>query len=247
MAGILPEIDIKEKLKELKEKGYVKSLRKDNTGIGFTIETLLGIKENNLGEPDFTYKGAPIELKTQRLDATSRVTLFTKVPHWSPLSAREIIEKYGYPDAKGRTGLKITLKANEFNNKGFKLEVDTEKNRLNIIHKDGGTVSYFEIDELMEVLRKKLNENLLLVLAQRKTEDDEEYFHYVQAILLKKLSEEKFEELFNEGFIVWEFRMDIRERNEGKKDFFVRDHGPGFRLSRNHIDKLFEEKELILE
>ena len=247
MAEILPEINIKEKLKELKEKGYVKSLRKDNTGIGFTIETLLGIKENNLGEPDFTFNGMPIELKAQRLDATSRVTLFTKVPHWSPMSAKEIIEKYGYLDAKGRTGLKITLKANEFNNKGFKLEVDVDTNRLNIIHEDGGIVSYFEIEELMETLRKKISENLLLVLAQRKTEDEEEYFHFVQAILLKKLSEEKFEELFNDGFLVWEFRMDIRERNEGKGDFFVRDHGPGFRLSRNHLDKLYEEQELILE
>ena len=49
MAEILPEIDIKKELEKLKEKGYIKSLRKDNTGIGFTVETLLGIKENNLG------------------------------------------------------------------------------------------------------------------------------------------------------------------------------------------------------
>lgn len=64
--SILPEIDIKNKLSEISKKGFIKSLRKDNTGIGFTLETLLGIKENNLGEPDFIYKGLKVELKAQR-------------------------------------------------------------------------------------------------------------------------------------------------------------------------------------
>lgn len=243
----LLKINIKEKLKEIKEKGFIKSLRKDNTGIGYTLETLLKIKENNLGEPDFKYKELPVELKAQRKDASSRVTLFTKVPHWSPLSAREIIEKYGYADAKGRQGLKITLKADDFNNKGFKLEVDEKDNRLNIVHKEGGVVAYFKINELMESLKKKIFENLLLVLAERKKESDDEYFHYVKAILLRNLSEKAFEQLFKQGLIVWEFRMDIRERHPGKGDFFVRDHGPGFRLARNHLDKLYEKKEIILD
>ncbi len=243
----LQEIDIKQKLLELSKKGFVKSLRKDNTGIGFTLETLLKIKENNLGEPDFTYKGLPIELKAQRIDASSRVTLFTKVPHWSPLSAREIIEKYGYPDAKGRQGLKITLKVDDFNNKGFKLELEEKSNRLNIVHKEGGIVAFFKIEELMETLKKKLFENLLLVLAERKKIGEDEYFHYKRAILLTNLSEKAFEKLLKQGLVVWEFRMDIRERHKGKGDFFVRDHGPGFRLGRNHLDKLYEKKEVILD
>ena len=243
----LQEIDIKQKLLELSKKGFVKSLRKDNTGIGFTLETLLNIKENNLREPDFMYKGIPVELKAQRINASSRVTLFTKVPHWSPLSAREIIEKYGYPDAKGRQGLKITLKADGFNNKGFKLEVDEKNNCLNIVHKKEGIVAFFKIEELMETLKKKLSENLLLVLADRKKIGEDEYFHYRKAILLTNLSEGAFEKLFKEGLIVWEFRMDIRERHKGKDDLFVRDHGPGFRLSRKHLDKLYERREVILD
>ena len=246
MEEILPEIDIKAKLQELKERGYIKSLRKNNTGIGYTLETLLEIKENNLGEPDFQHKGIPIELKAQRIDASSRVTLFTKVPHWDPLSAREIIEKYGYKDLKGRQALKITLKADEFNEKGFKLELDEENNKLNIVHKEGGVVSFFKIEELMDTLKKKIYQNLLLVLAHRKIEEGEEYFHFIGAVLLTDMSEKAFELLFKEGLLVWEFRMDIRERNEGKGDFFVRDHGPGFRLARNHLDKLYEKKEILL-
>ena len=82
MNNELPEINIKEELKKIKRKGFIKSLRKDNTGIGYTLEETLGIKENNNGEPDFTYNGLKVELKAQRKKAGSRVTLSTKSPIW---------------------------------------------------------------------------------------------------------------------------------------------------------------------
>ena len=160
----LPEVDIKKELEEIFKLGFVKSMRSDNTGIGYTLETLLKIKENNIGEPDLKYNGLPVELKSQREKASSRVTLMTKTPHWNPLKPKEIMEKFGYTDVQGRQGLKITLIANTFNAKGFKLEVDKKTNRLNIIHKDYGVVAYFDIKELMDCLRKKIYQNLLLVL-----------------------------------------------------------------------------------
>ena len=76
----IPEIDIKEKLKEISEKGFIKALRKSDTGIGFTLETEMGIKENNLKNEDFTYKREKVELKAQRKGTTSNITLFTKEP-----------------------------------------------------------------------------------------------------------------------------------------------------------------------
>ncbi|MBT9145461.1 MAG: hypothetical protein DDT42_01332 [candidate division WS2 bacterium] len=47
------------KLKSIKEMGYVKTRRAGNTGIGKTIEDLLGINENNVPGPN----AAMIELK----------------------------------------------------------------------------------------------------------------------------------------------------------------------------------------
>jgi len=237
----LPEIDIKKELERIFKLGFVKSMRSDNTGIGFTLETLLKIKENNIGEPDFKYNDLLIELKSQRETASSRVTLMTKTPHWNPLKPKEIMDKFGYKDIQGRQALKITLIANSFNAKGFKLEVDKKANRLNIIHKDYGVVAYFDITELMGSLRKKIYQNLLLVLAEVKKINKEEYFKYKKAILLKDLSEESFESLFNDGLIVWEFRMHIKE-NGG-----VRDHGPGFRIHRKHINKLYAENKVIFD
>ena len=205
----LPEIDFVKELKELFKKGFVKSLRSNDTGIGYTLETLLKIKENNSGEPDFLYNAVPVELKAQRETASSRITLMTKTPKWEPLKPREIIERFGYRDEKGRKALKITLVADNFNDKGFKLEVDKEHNKLNIIHRDYGVVAYFYVAELMQKLNDKLYKNLIFVLAERKKEGEQEYFKYKKAMLLQELSEESFESLFSDGTIVWEFRMHL--------------------------------------
>lgn len=236
----IPEINIRKKLAEISERGFIKSLRKDNTGIGFTLETVLGIKENNIGKPDFTYKNIPVELKAQREHASSNITLITKSPCWEPLSAKQIIEKYGYEDAKRRHGLKVTLKASDFNSQGLKLEIKDKENKLNIIHKEDGIICYFLIDELMQKIKAKLFENLLLVFADTKTRNGAEYFHYNKAVLLSKLSAKGFKKLLSEGLIVWEFRMHIKDSGG------VRDHGAGFRLNKSHIDELYEEREIIL-
>lgn len=237
----LKEIDIVKELKKIFLQGFIKSMRSDNTGIGYTLETVLKIKENNGGDPDFKYNGLPIELKSHRYGASSRITLMTKTPNWVPLKPKEIIEKFGYKDILGRKALKITLTANNWNPRGFKLEVDKTSNKLNIKHKDFGIVAYFDIDELMNKLKTKLYENLLLVLADTKKKQGKEYFRYKKAILLKNLSEDAFEQLFKDGLIVWEFRMHIKENGA------VRDHGPGFRISENHINKLYSENKVIFD
>ena len=46
----LPKIAIDKELKKVSEKGFIRSLRANNTGVGYTLETLLKIKENNVRE-----------------------------------------------------------------------------------------------------------------------------------------------------------------------------------------------------
>ncbi|MFH1802569.1 MAG: MvaI/BcnI family restriction endonuclease [archaeon] len=237
----LPKVDIVEELKELFKQGFIKSLRSSDTGIGYTLETLLKIKENNSGEPDFNYNGVDVELKSQRESAKSKITLMTKVPNWEPLEPKIILEKFGYKDIQGRQGLKITLNAHTFNAQGFKLEVDRKANKLNILQREYGVVAYFDIKELMQKLSEKIYKNLILVLAENKREKGEEYFKFKKAILLKDLNEESFERLFDDGTIVWEFRMQIQPWGA------VRDHGPGFRIARNRIKELYAKEEIIFD
>jgi hypothetical protein len=61
------------KFQKIKAMGFVPSLRKGATGIGYTLETLLGINENNYATPDI--EGA--ELKAHRDNSSNMITLFT--------------------------------------------------------------------------------------------------------------------------------------------------------------------------
>lgn len=71
--------------KEIKEMGWIRTHRSGPTGIGKTLEDLLGIPENNHDEPDF----GDYELKSCRINSQSMLTIFTKT-----LSRREQIHIY---------------------------------------------------------------------------------------------------------------------------------------------------------
>ncbi len=98
------------RLLRTKVSGWQKAEVLADTGIGRTIESLLGIDMNSKKEPD--YKG--IELKSKRDKSKVRSTLFSQVPNWdlSALkSGQEIVEHYGYVDKKlGRKVLRVTIK-----------------------------------------------------------------------------------------------------------------------------------------
>ena len=69
--------NLKKELQKIKKRGFVKSHRAGDTGIGKTLEDLLGIKENNIPFHDISHVA---ELKAYRRDATSMLTLFTLEP-----------------------------------------------------------------------------------------------------------------------------------------------------------------------
>lgn len=73
------------KLKEISALGWIKNARPGNAGgVGNTLEDLLGIEENNLPIPN----AAEWELKCQRMDTTSLITLFHMEP--SPRAIKSV-------------------------------------------------------------------------------------------------------------------------------------------------------------
>lgn len=71
--------------------GWVKTHRAGPTGIGKTLEDLLGIQENNIDGPDF----GDYELKSCRINSNSMLTMFTRAPE--PGGANTYLRlKYGY-------------------------------------------------------------------------------------------------------------------------------------------------------
>lgn len=115
------------KLRAIARMGWVASQRKGDTGIGFTLESLLGIPANSNRAPD--YKG--IELKAAR-SSGGRNNLFAKTPDWSrsPIKrSADLLAKHGYYVAeRERRQLYSTVYATHETPKGFSLaagDVDT--------------------------------------------------------------------------------------------------------------------------
>ena len=83
--------EFKSKMDEISIKGWIKTHRRGPTGIGKTLEDLLGITENNASEPDF----GVYELKSARDTDSSMLTLFTKTPK-PPRVNNYLLNNYGY-------------------------------------------------------------------------------------------------------------------------------------------------------
>src|SRR3989344_8778627 len=149
--------ELKRRLHLLKKGGFVSSLRSHNTGVGHTLEQFLGLSENNISIPDL----GKLELKSQRRESASLITLFTKKPD-DALNSR-LLEKFGYPREKdGLRVLHQTITAGRANRQGFRLQ-STGK-RL-IILKNHAYVFSYDIKRLKDLFEKKFGKGVLLVLA----------------------------------------------------------------------------------
>src|SRR5919112_416029 len=130
----IPEIDIRDVLPNIAALGFVKSLRKGDTGIGLTLECLMGIKENNLRNHDFTYRGQLVESKAQRERTNSMVTLFTKEASIRNLNDVQLMKKYGYEDPiLMRRALMDTCVSDRFNGHKLGLLIDIENKTINMV------------------------------------------------------------------------------------------------------------------
>jgi hypothetical protein len=141
--------EFKEKFKKIKDMGFVRTQRSDATGIGYTLENLLGIAENNILHPDID--GA--ELKAHRTNANGLITLFTfnnKVWKMTPLEA---VKKYGSIDKNGRQGLYYTMSLKP-NSAG--LFLDVEKTKISVRHISGDVVAVWQLQTLADRFMQKI-------------------------------------------------------------------------------------------
>jgi hypothetical protein len=231
MAIILTIDEIKAKLSAIKKLGYVKSLRKGPTGIGYTLETLLEIKENNIATPDL----GEIELKAQREKHTGMTTLFTFNNKAWKMNPLEAIKKYGSLDKDGRMGMYYTMGMKP-NSAGLFLSVD--ETSISVRNIDGNVVAVWQLAEIERVFEMKVK-NVLLVKAKVEERDGIEYFQFDRARLLtrgttKEILKNQFE---NEQLLV-----DLRLHDQGT---MARNHGTGFRVFESNIENLYEKVEEI--
>jgi len=193
-------------LKEIKEVGYVKTHRAGNTGVGKTLEDLLGITENNVPGPN----AAMIELKSARKNASSMLTLFTKSP--LPKKANSVLlQRFGYESSRGndRKELHTTVNAIRHNQlrgeQGFKIEIEEDK--VNLITSQNEIVAYWDKETLRNSFQKKLPK-LLYVKAEARGQGSNEEFLFNEAWLLSGFDFDNFVELLKEGVILVDIPAD---------------------------------------
>lgn len=87
-------------LEAIEKMGWIKNRRPGNVGgVGNTLEDLLEVAENNLQLPDL----GDWELKSQRADSASLMTLFhmEPKPRVSRIVPRILLPKYGWAHQEG--------------------------------------------------------------------------------------------------------------------------------------------------
>ncbi len=224
---------LKKKLRKISLLGFVKTHRAGDTGIGKTLEDLLGIKENNIPLPDI---GEIAELKAYRKSTLSMLTLFTLEP--KPKGGnrdRVLLNNFGYSKREnGRSKeLHSTLSCKRYNNQGLKLKI--EKDKVRIVGKGKRLNVYWDMKDLEKKFEAKLPA-LVYVLAMSKKIKGVEHFHFSEAYFLEGFNFEHFKGMIRKDAIVVDFRMYYRPNGS------VRNHGTGFRVKIKHLYNCFGKK-----
>ena len=226
MTKFLPEFD------KIKAAGFTKTLRAGSTGIGYTLETLLGLRENNDPRGDFD----GMEVKAYRdseaaLDDAEKMNLFLKEPKWlDGMRSAERIAAYGYVDDNGRTALYSTVTIRE-NSHGFRFEIDTTERRLYLAFK-GKRAGYWTFDVLQKRLTEKHTEAAFIAADTRGKGRDEEFLYHT-VTWCSQPSVDALLRLIRTRDVMLELRMHVKENGA------ARNHGSAFRVHKNKLSQLY--------
>jgi hypothetical protein len=229
----------------IKKLGWIRTHRSGYTGIGKTLEDLLGIPENNLDEPDF----GEYELKSARLNSVSMLTLFTRAPQ--PAKANTYLrEKYGYSSSAYDNNEKVlhsTINALSFTPisiTGYKLKIVFVDNRIYIANEAEIEKIYWDCESLRKVFNKKYKNIFVYVKAEASGYRAKEEFHFVSAHVVSGFSFDNFLLLLKQGKIYIDIR--IGQYHSGKNAGKTHDHGTGFRIRECDQHLLFKNMEKIV-
>ncbi len=230
--------DLQQLLQELHEVGFVQSERRGPTGIGHTLETWLGVSENNLPIPDI---GGRTEIKATRSASANLITLFTfNKSAWRKPQA-EIINRWGYIDKKrGRPALYSTISTATPNQQGLQVVLPDTSETILLVHAESREV--LASWDLFHIVGKFVTkfERLLLVHAESRYADRIEEFHYHTALLLSEPSAQTFRDCFLASKVFIDIRMHLKDSGS------VRNHGTGFRVHENELPSLFGRSQNLL-
>ncbi len=223
--------EIIERLQVICHTGYVKSHRSGSTGVGKTLEDLLGIKENNIASPDLHR----LELKSIREDSNSLITLFTLDRKAWQIRQHEAILKFGsVTEENGRKNLYSTVTGNE-NQMGFKYRVTLDS--VEIWHRSKICLAKWSLDQLSDKYNEKIRHILLITAKVQRRRDGEYFWYYRGSLLMGYMTPMRLQEILLRNVLKIDLRLHLRT------DGSVRNHGTGFRVSEADWAHLFRSND----
>lgn len=249
-------VKLKKYLYEIKDSGWIRNQRPGNVGgVGNTLEDLLDVAENNMQLPDF----GEWELKSQRAETTSLLTLFHSepLPRASRIVPSILLPKYGWPHQEAgyaypsnESSFRQTINAVNYSDRGFKVNVnryneiifiDFDFSRIDSRHAIWRDAVFSKVGSrdiqpnpywTFNDLSKKLIDklnNLMYVKAETKKVNGIEYFKYNEFEVYIDPTLERFIDLIEDGHIYVDF--DARTGHN---------HGTKFRIKSNQKNNLYQ-------
>lgn len=227
--------ELKARLADLRDDGFIPTMRAGSTGVGYTLEQRLGLSENNLPIPDI---GGRVEVKATRRTTSSLISLFTFNRSVWQLPPVQAISEFGYIDNQGRPALKSTVSASAQNTQGLKLTLTNgPEMSVSLRHQPTGRVlATWSIYNLVGKFVTKF-ERLLMVKADvRRQSNGSEEFHYVDAELVSEPGPQEFHDALRNGTVLIDVRMHINEHGG------VRNRGTAIRIRERDLATLFSKR-----
>lgn len=231
---------VKEEFQRIKKLGYVESDRpfaeKNDGAIGNTFETVLGVQENNLKDPDFE----GWECKSQRQHTKSAASLFTCKPDFPDKGDEYMRENWGindehYPDIKVfRTSIYAHRWSKVYGKYKMKIHIDDSEKKLKIILCDLNEKViddrvFWTFDSLKKASSKL--KNTFVVKAEEKKINGKTHFKFTEGMAFVEFNFDKCIRLIKQGKARYDNRLGIYRsgKNIGKKH----NHGGGIRLVKS--------------
>ncbi|CAH7175045.1 MvaI/BcnI family restriction endonuclease [Vibrio alginolyticus] len=227
----------------LAEKPWIQTRRGGSTGVGYTLESLLGIHENNFQQPDLY----GVEIKASRTESNSKISLVTASPKEIDGSIRCMFLdiRKSKPDFNRLFAtLSCRNPARIQNIFKFVLTVNREKKRLevNVLNTDGTKTDFsgfYTFTELEQASNKL--ESLCLIEADSKIISNNEFFKFRHVKNYELSSFECFLNGIESGLVTLDLRMSMKFNESG--GLYVRDHGCAFRCSKSSLKRVFKLRE----
>lgn len=234
-----------EEYRKICDMGWITTHRAGPTGIGKTLEDLLGIPENNIDGPDF----GDYELKSCRLNSNSMLTMFTRAPQ--PARANTYLRlKYGYSSGAYDNNEKVlhsTLSADRFTpiaDTGHNLKMRCSLDGIYIESENGIENVFWSRDALKKCFEKKYKNKFVYAKALSLGSGADEQFKFTEAYEVSGFDYEAFIKLLEEGKIYVDLR--IGQYHNGANKGKTHDHGTGFRIKEADQPMLFKINKRIV-